>query len=206
MFTLTGIHHSGQETSDLIELEKNFSKLRKHLKRKYPKFKYFSVRELSPSGNWHMHGLWNIYIDFKELVELWKKFSGAYRVYLKKVYNKKSAIRYIFKYCFKSISNPRERKILYESDKRKFSSSKKLLSTYSIKSAYTAEYGVEYSRDELASELYTLIHNTDLTIDDFHSTEYPYFEDLMLNLYHKFMNEHPPPAQFNLPFREFATA
>jgi hypothetical protein len=192
MFTLTGIHHPGKETEDLLELEKNFSKLRKHLKRKYPKFRYFAVRELSPSGNWHIHGLWNIYIDFKELVELWKKFSGAYRVYLKQVYNKKSAIGYIFKYCFKSISNPREREILYESDKRKFSSSKKLLSSYSIKSPYTAEYGVEYSRDELAQELYTLIHNTNLTIDDFHSSEYPYFEDLMMNLYDKWNNEHPP--------------
>lgn len=192
MFTLTGIHHHGDEAGDLIELEKNFRELRKKLKRKYPNFKYFAVKELSPDGNWHYHGLWNIYIEFVELVKIWKEISGAHRVWLSKVRKPQAAVRYIFKYCFKSINSEIERRLLFENDKRKFSSSKGLLTKNSSKNPYTSEYGVTYGVEELKSELYNLIHNSDLTLDDFNSLDYPYFEDLMLNLYDKWSQEHPP--------------
>jgi len=192
MFTLTGIHHIGFEDEDLQNLEKNFRELRKKLKRKYPNFQYFAVKELSPDGNWHYHGLWNIYIEFAEIVRLWKEISGAHRVWLSKVRKPRSAINYIFKYCFKSVSNRRELELLYENDKRKFSSSKGLLSRHHNKNPYTSEYGTTYSVDELKTELYSLVHNSDLTLDDFASLDYPYFEDLMLNLYYKWNEEHPP--------------
>jgi hypothetical protein len=192
MFTLTGIHHPHQEEDDLIRLEANFRELRKKLKRRYPDFKYFAVKELSPNGNWHYHGLWNIYIEFNELVKLWEEISGAHRVWLSQVRKPLLAVRYIFKYCFKSVNNRRELEFLYNTDKRKFSSSKGLLTSHKNKSAYTSEYGITYSRDELVQELYTIIHNSELSIDDFASVDYPYFEDLMLNLYDRFANEHPP--------------
>lgn len=199
MFTLTGIHHIHEEEEDLQRLEAHFRELRKKLKRKYPDFKYFAVKELSPDGNWHYHGLWNIYIEFNELVQLWQEISGAHRVWLSQVRKPLQAVRYIFKYCFKSVNNQRELEQLYNTDKRKFSSSKGLLSKYSNKNPYTCEYGITYSVDELKTELYSLIHNSDLTVDDFSSVDYPYFEDLILNLYDKWNNEHPPPTQFNLP-------
>lgn len=195
MFTLTGIHHQGSEAEDLQRLENNFRELRKKLKRKFPNFRYFAVKELSPDGNWHYHGLWNIFIEFNQLVKLWKEISGAHRVYVKKVFNPRSAINYIFKYCFKSIHNKRELEQLYESDKRKFSSSKGLLSKHKTVNPYVSEYGLDYSTEELKVELYTLIHNTDLSVDDFSGSEYPYFEDLIMNLFHKLTNDHPPPAQ-----------
>lgn len=192
MFTLTGIHHPENEANDLIDLEKNFRELRKKLKRKYPEFKYFAVKELSPDGNWHYHGLWNIYIEFNQLVKIWKEISGAHRVWLSKVRKPQAAVRYIFKYCFKSINSETERRLLFETDKRKFSSSKGLLTKNSNKNPYTTEYGTTYGVEELKSELYSLIHNSDLTLDDFSSLDYPYFEDLMLNLYDKWNEEHPP--------------
>jgi hypothetical protein len=40
MFTLTGIHHKGEEALDLIELEKNFRELRKN-KTEIPKVSLF---------------------------------------------------------------------------------------------------------------------------------------------------------------------
>jgi len=196
MFTLTGIHHLGEEQTDLETLESNFRELRKKLKRRYPDFKYFAVKEFSPDGNWHYHGLWNIFIDFNELVKFWKEISGAHRVWLKAVYNPKSAINYIFKYCFKSVNNGRELRQLYEGDKRKFSCSKGLLSKNKAFNPYTTEYGVDYSTEELKVELYTLIHNTSLSVDDFSGSEYPYFEDLILNLYNKLFDDHPPPKKF----------
>lgn len=192
MFTLTGIHHLGEEDNDLIQLESNFRELRKKLKRKFPEFRYFAVKELSPDGNWHYHGIWNIYIEFAELVKLWKEISGAHRVWLSKVKNTRSATNYIFKYCFKSVNNKRELELLYNNDKRKFSSSKGLLTKDQFQNPYTSEYGITYNLEELKCELYTLIHNTELTIDDFNSLDYPYFEDLMLNLYDKWNEEHPP--------------
>jgi hypothetical protein len=196
MFTITGIHHLHEESEDLQRLEANFRELRKKLKRKYPEFRYFAVKELSPDGNWHYHGIWNIYIAFEELVEMWKEISGAHRVYLKKVYSVKSSINYIFKYCFKSIHNPRELEQLYETDKRKFSCSKGLLSKDKSVNPYTTEYGVDYSTEELKVELYTIVHNSALSVDDFSSTEYPYFEDLIMNLFYKLTDEHPPPQHF----------
>lgn len=192
MFTLTGIHTPRQNNEDLIDLETHFRELRKKLKRKYPDFKYFAVKELSPSGMWHYHGLWNIYIEFNELVTLWSEISGAHRVWLSQVRKPTQAIRYIFKYCFKSVFNKRELQSLFECDKRKFSCSKHLLTPHTNKNPYTTEYGTTYNVEELKDTLYSIIHNSDLTIDDFSSPDYPYFEDLILNLYQKWAEEHPP--------------
>lgn len=199
MFTLTGIHHLNDEDSDLKTLEENFRELRKKLKRKYPEFQYFAVKELSPDGNWHYHGLWNIYIEFAELVKIWKEISGAHRVWLSKVRNTRSAINYIFKYCFKSVTNPNELRALYECDKRKFSSSKGLLSSNKDKNPYTAEYGITYGVEELKNELYNIIHSSDCTVDDFISLDYPYFEDLIFNLFDKLVEDHPPNLFYPVP-------
>ena len=192
MFTLTGVHTPGEESEDLQKLETSFRELRKKLKRKYPEFRYFAVKELSPNGNWHYHGLWNIFIDVRELSKIWEEISGAYRVWLSQVRKPQSAINYIFKYCFKSVNNKRELELLYENDKRKFSSSKYLLSSDSSKNSYTCEFTTTYNVESLKEELYNIIHNSELTINDFDSVDYPYFEDLMLNLYDKFIDEHPP--------------
>lgn len=192
MFTLTGLHTPNNEAEDCILLEKHFRELRKKLKRKYPEFLYFAVKELSPNGMWHYHGLWNIYIDIKELSKMWQEISGAYRVWLQKIERPRSAINYIFKYCFKSLTNPRELRTLYECDKRKFSSSKGLLVNNQNKNPYTSEYGITYSRDDLIQELYNIICSSELSVDSFASVDYPYFEDMIFNLYDKWNEEHPP--------------
>ena len=72
-FTLTTINTGEEPAIQLEKLEANFRELRKKLKRKYPDFKYIAVKELSPSGMWHYHGLWNIYIDLKSLSSLSKR-------------------------------------------------------------------------------------------------------------------------------------
>ena len=192
MFTLTIKKTSNNSSEDLHHLENSFRELRKKLKRNNPDFKYFAVRELAPSGMWHIHGLWNIYIPIRELSYEWARISGAYRVYLSQVRRPLSAINYIFKYCFKSIHNDDERRTLYEQDKRKFSSSKGLLVKNKNSNPYVAEFGVEYGTDELKTELYNIIRNSRYSVDDFGSVDYPYFDDLVLNLFHKFTNEHPP--------------
>ena len=192
MFTLTIEKTSENSGDDLHHLEASFRELRKKLKRNNPDFKYFAVRELSPNGMWHIHGLWNIYIPIKELSNEWEKISGAYRVWLSQVRRPLSAVNYIFKYCFKSIDNDVERRTLYENDKRKFSSSKGLLSQHKDKNPYVAEFGVEYSTEELKEAIYGIILNSNLCVDDFSSLDYPYFEDLVLNLFHKWNEEHPP--------------
>jgi hypothetical protein len=66
-----------------------------------------------------------------------------------------------------------------------------LLSSNKNPNPYISEYGITYSVEELKSELYNLIRNSDLT-DDFSSLDYPYFEDLILNLYHKWNEETRP--------------
>jgi hypothetical protein len=192
MFTLTGIHHQGEEAADLHRLEANFRELRKKLKRKFPNFQYFAVKELSPNGNWHYHGLWNIYINFSDLVKYWKEISGAHRVWLSQVRYPLAAVNYIFKYCFKSINSETERRLLYECDKRKFSSSKGLLSRHKGENPYTSEYGTTYGVEDLKEKLYSIISHSDLTLDDFNSVDYPYFEDLMINLFYRLEQEHPP--------------
>ena len=192
MFTLTTIKTDNTRTADLQKMESNFRELRKQLQRKNKHFKYLAVRELSPSGMWHIHGLWNQYIDIKELSNIWEKISGAYRVHLSAVRSPNKALNYIFKYCFKSIFNDEERRELYEADKRKFSTSKGLLSAADNKSPYTADFGIQYSVDSLKEELYNIIAHSNFSIDDFISLDYPYFDDLTFNLFSKFYEHHPP--------------
>lgn len=191
-FTLTSIHTDETPETQLIRLENNFRELRKHLKRKFPEFKYIAVKELSPSGMWHYHGLWNIYIDIKELSSIWEKYSGAYRCYLEKVRSPHGAINYIFKYCFKSIFNDTERRIIYECDKRKFTTSVGLLNRCKVENPYTCELGITYNVEELKEKLHSIISTIECTVDDFSGTDYPYFDDLIENLFYSILVDKPP--------------
>lgn len=191
-FTLTTIHDDTTKEAQLEKLEENFRKLRKMLKRKFPKFRYIAVKELSPSGMWHYHGLWNIYIDIKSLSSVWQEISGAYRCSIAKVRNPRGAINYIFKYCFKSIHNEEERRLLFECDKRKFTTSRGLFNSHQIENPYSCEYGTSYSVEEIKEKLYHIISSSECTVNDFDSVHYPYFDDLIINLFHLWAEEHPP--------------
>ena len=191
-FTLTSRHAPNQTDAELLKLENDFRELRKKLQRKNKSFKYFAVKELSPSGMWHYHGVWNIHIDIKELSHIWEEISGAYRCYLEKVHNPVGAINYIFKYCYKAIFNTEELRSLYDNDKRKFSYSSGLFNKNSIENPYTTAFGMEYSVEEIKEELYNIISHSQFTIDDFESPDYPYFDDLIYNVFHLFYNNSPP--------------
>lgn len=191
-FTLTSINNEDSLEEKLNRLETHFRELRKKLKRNYPDLKYIKVIELSPSGMWHIHGLWNIYIDIKKLSKYWEEISGAYRCYVEKVRNPRGAIHYIFKYCFKSIFNETERRIIFECDKRKFTTSAGLLNRSKAENPYTDSDRISYSVDELKEKLYSIISSTDFSVDDFSSPDYPYFDDLIFNLFYKLYDEHPP--------------
>jgi len=181
-FTLSSVHHRGSEVEDLRRLEVHFRKLRKKLKRLYPDFQYIAIRELSPEGMWHIHGLWNIYIPLKRLSSYWKSISGAYRCNLQKVWFPDGAIGYIFKYCFKSTSNHSEKEMLYNADKRKFSCSKYLLSPSNNNNPYTSESRDTYSASELKEKLIDIIRCSKCWLSDFSHHNYPYFDDLIRNV------------------------
>ena len=192
MFTLTSRKTKPNSQEELEKLEANFRELRKHLKRKFPNFQYFAVKELSPQGMWHIHGIWSIHIDVKVLSAKWEEISGAYRVWLAKVRNPAAAINYTFKYCYKSITNPKERELLYESDKRKFSYSKGLFIKRENSNPYSCEIGIQYSVDELKEELFNIILHSKYTVNDFSGSLYPYFEDLIYNIFYSIYCESPP--------------
>lgn len=141
---------------------------------------------------WHIHGLWNIYIDVKELSELWKKISGAYRVDVRKVKSPKGAVNYLFKYIFKSAFNDDEKKFLYENDKRKFSYSRSLFNKSNTANPYTCEVGITFSVPELKEKLYEIVSTTVFSIDEFDGAEYPYFDELIRDIFYFYYIEHPP--------------
>lgn len=196
-FTLTSQKTSGTNEEQLKFLENNFRQLRKHLKRKFPTFEYIAVKELSPSGMWHIHGLWNIYIPVKDLSVLWKNYSGASIVWIEKLYSPRGAINYIFKYCFKSVDNHTELECLYNTSIKKFTTSRKLFKSKPKKSVYTCNLDEHYSVEELKQKLLKLIKSTHLTIEDFKHRLYPYFEDLLQEIFYSIYCSSELEFQFN---------
>ena len=66
-FTLTTIN-TYDTKRDLLHIEKCWRKLIKELSKRNPQIKFFRIIELgTQKGMVHIHGLWNIYIDFIEL-------------------------------------------------------------------------------------------------------------------------------------------
>lgn len=191
-FTLTSIHKTSDNHSELKTLEVHFRKLISKLRRQHKDFKYFAVRELSPSGMWHIHGLWNIHIEIKVLSSYWKEISGAYRVNLQKIRNPIGALNYMFKYLFKSVSNEIERRIIYESDCKKFTTSRGLLNSRNNKNPYSCQVGIQYSVPELKEKLLDIVVRTQCTVDDFSCVDYPYFTDLILNCFEEHFCNSPP--------------
>ena len=197
-FTLTSKHSPDNSEAELQQLEANFRKLTKHLKRKYPSLKYFAVRELSPSGMWHVHGIWNIFIEIKELSRLWKLYSGAYRCDLQRIRNGKGIVSYIFKYMLKNQFYFEEQKQLYENGFKKFTTSWKFFEKEKFENPYILESSLELTTDELKEKLFEIICNSDCTADDFSFQDYPYSDELIQNLFYEFYCN---PDQQGLPFR-----
>ena len=191
-FTLTLRKGTTTQAADLEHLENSFRQLRKKLKRKFPELKYIAIKELSPSGMWHFHGLWNIYIDVQTLSNYWEEISGSFVVYLEKVRSPRGCVNYIFKYCYKSVFNETERRLLYENNYKKFTSSKGLLSSNKNENPYSAELGVDYNVEELKERIFEIVRTSDLTVNDFYSDSYPYFEDLIQNCFAEHYCNSPP--------------
>jgi len=181
------------ETSELTKLETDFSKLKAILRKKYKNFSYFAVKELSPSGMWHIHGLWNIYIDLKELSSLWESISGAYRCNLQKVRNPVGVINYIYSYLLKNELNATEKELLYTLGKRKFTYS----NGFFIKEVKKRQFFLwDYqskNNTEVKEELIQIVEKSNLKIDDFVSKEWRYFKELIENIFSSVYEDSPSP-------------
>ena len=184
--TLTSKHSPDNSEEELLKLEDDFRKLTKHLKRKFPELKYFAVKELSPSGMWHIHLIWNIFIDIKDLSSIWNRYSGAYRCDLQRVRNPKGIVTYIFNYMMKKGDHFEESKMLYENGLKKFTSSWKFFEKDPYESPYELISTLELTTDELKEFLLQKIESTNLTADDFKFDSYPYADELIQNLFYYF--------------------
>lgn len=135
-FTLT-LKPTNSVVNDLKTIEASFNLLQKKLKKKYPHLEYFRVIEIgSNSSMVHIHGLWNIYIEVRELSNLWESLTGSYRIDLKRVNDNYSTILYLCKYLFKSNYNKKSAEFFYKNNKRKYSSSKNFFEKTEKKSLY----------------------------------------------------------------------
>jgi hypothetical protein len=158
-FTLTTIN-SYDTKNDLLFIEKCWRKLIKKLQLSYPDIKFFRIIELGHKNKMvHIHGLWNIYIDFIELSKLWQSISGAFRVNVKSVFNQDGAIEYLGKYLVKTFNNQEENELFFILKKRKFSYSKNLLSKDKPVQLYTIYSFTTYHKDKLINEIRIMIHD-----------------------------------------------
>jgi hypothetical protein len=181
------------EAEELIALENYFSKLKAILRKKYPNFSYFAVKELSPSGMWHIHGLWNIYIDLKELSSIWESISGAYRCNLQAVRNTVGVINYIYSYLLKNELNATEKELLYTLGKRKFTYSNGFFKKEVNKRKFFLWDYQSKNNTEIKEELIQIVEKSNLKIDDFVSKEWPYFKELIENIFLSVYEEAPEP-------------
>ena len=136
MFTLAGVHHQGEESEDLKRLEISFRKLIQHLKRKFKKIEYVAIKELSPRGNWHIHGFWNFRFDWYELRDTWEKYSGSRSVYLKAIYSPEGAVHYTVSYMLKLKNFEQEACTLHANRIRKCTSSKQFFQKETAQKLY----------------------------------------------------------------------
>jgi len=181
------------EAEELVTLESYFSKLKAILRKRYSNFHYFAVKELSPSGMWHIHGLWNIYIDLKELSRLWQSISEAYRCDLQQVRNPVGVINYIYSYLLKNEMNATEKEILYSLGRRKFTYSNGFFIKEVNKRKFFLWDYQSKNNTEIKEELIQIVEKSNLKIDDFVSKEWPYFKELIENIFSNVYEESAEP-------------
>jgi len=192
-FTLSIINDERTEAEKLAQLTLSFRKLTLILRKTHPSIKYFYIIERSPNGFWHIHGLWNIYIPVKDLSELWKKVSPAYRVWLEKVKSEKGIVKYLADYLTKSGINKPEKKVFYETRKRQYNSSRGFFTKNTYKSIYDLYSNENYSTEELKKEIYTLLSEKKLYSEDISFYNYPYSDDLLSYIYYSIYCEPDEP-------------
>lgn len=183
-FTLTTKNDDKTEREKLILLVKSFRKLTLKLRKDFPDLKYFYIIERGKNGMWHIHGLWNIFIEVKTLSTLWMQCSGAYRVWLSRVQSEKGIVKYISAYLTKSGINHEEKKVFYESRKRQFNSSRGFFEKDNYKSCYDLYSSENYSVEELKKEVFIIIDKSKLYRDEIIFTNYNFANELLDNIYY----------------------
>lgn len=178
-FTLTTLNDPTDEETKLNHLVKSFRKLTLQLRRIYPSLCYFYIIERSPSGMWHIHGLWNIYIDLKELSSMWKRYSKAYRCNLQKVRNKRGVINYIASYLTKSGVNLTEKKTFFLTNKRQYNSSRAFFQKENYVSKWCLMCHDYLTTEELKKKLVEIGEKFKFFAGDILFENYPYSEDLL---------------------------
>lgn len=189
-FTLTTVKTDETIQEQLEKLETYFRKLRNKLSRENENFQYIAVKELAPDGMWHIHGLWNIYIDVKRLSFIWNSISRAYRVNLQKIRNPRGAINYILAYCINKAINHDEEAALYTSGKKKFTASQKFFQKETKSKFYRLREIYELTTTEIKEKLLEIVETTNCKIDDFICQDYPYWKELLFHLF-EFHYENP---------------
>ena len=187
-FTLTTIN-TGDVEHDILYIEKCWRKLIKKLQLTNPDIKFFKVLELGKRRNMvHLHGLWNIYIDWIDLSKLWQEISGAYRVNLKTVFDKDGAVGYLGKYLVKTFEHPEEAELFYKLRKRKFSYSKMLLPKDDSKNDYIIYDLTIYPASKVYNEIKIMIDYLDIPPSCIHIDNL-FFDDKIQTVL-----ERPPPT------------
>ena len=107
-FTLTLVNKYSQDDTkkNLERVAYCFNRLNTQLKKdkRFKNLQYFRVTEIGKNGNVHVHGLWNKYIDQKELSKMWFKITGdSYRAPVEKIKSKEDAVAYLYKYLSKDL-------------------------------------------------------------------------------------------------------
>ena len=197
MFTIS-IKPSGDITADMHSIERSFSLLLKRLRHRFSYLRYFKVIEVGKqNGMIHIHGIWNIYVEWSELQTLWIELSGSRNVYLEKVKSFEGSIDYILKYMKKSFSDHTTVKYFYEAFKRQYSYSNKDVLDKRKKSIWSLYDNYTRTKTEMISFVKTVIAIFSFRPDDFKCTEIEnFYEEISADIVNDLLPK--PPDEFSV--------
>ena len=124
MLTLTTKNTGDNLQLNFFLFAKAWNKLATFLRKRHQDLKYFKVMEIGKNGMLHAHILINIYVQKEIIKKLWKKYTGAYIIDIRRVTGNKKSLNYILKYFEKSLEEFETNKYFYQFQKRHFSFSR----------------------------------------------------------------------------------
>ena len=151
---------------------KAWNKLRSWLYRRYGRFEYFWCREIHESGRPHLHILISgiHWISQAELSDVWQKYGGGHRVWVRRIQNRDSikASRYAMKYLNKALDpkDPKYPALLFASNTRMFGMSRGCQNMVNVFKVKKDPQGFEYAGSILKSSLEVYCRETGIKLVD----------------------------------------
>lgn len=171
--TLTTVNTGDNTRVNLLQINKDWNRLKAMLNRKGLIFNYVKSLEVGAKGMVHLHIMVDTYLPIHLIRKYWHKYCGAYKCAISRVADHNKCVNYCLKYLSKLSENFEINKMFYVDAKRRLTFSRSFQLPQKDKSNFLLISDQIYKPVQMINYLKFLLTEYNFQIDDFDFNNLP---------------------------------